>query len=87
MSTVSPKAICFLSGRVADIGAQMLEAPVSGSLLAAESRTLILYVGGNAEMLERVRPIFEQISQKIIRVGGNGQAIAMKIAINLKLPF
>jgi 3-hydroxyisobutyrate dehydrogenase len=87
MSTVSPKASRSLSGRVADTGAQMLEAPVSGSLPAAESGTLFLYVGGNAETLEQVRPIFEQISQKIIHVGGNGQAIAVKIAINLNLPI
>jgi 3-hydroxyisobutyrate dehydrogenase-like beta-hydroxyacid dehydrogenase len=87
MSTVSPKAIRLLSDRVATTGAQMLESPVSGSLPAAESGTLILYVGGNAETLERVRPIFEQISQKIIHVGASGQAIAMKIAINLNLPI
>jgi 3-hydroxyisobutyrate dehydrogenase-like beta-hydroxyacid dehydrogenase len=47
---------------------------------------LIIYAGGSADVLERVRPIFEQISQKIIHVGGNGQAIAIKIAINLNLP-
>jgi 3-hydroxyisobutyrate dehydrogenase-like beta-hydroxyacid dehydrogenase len=87
MSTVSPKAIRLLSERVAAVGARMLEAPVSGSLPAAESGTLILYVGGDAETLEQVRPILEQISQKIIHVGGNGQAIAMKIAINLNLPI
>jgi 3-hydroxyisobutyrate dehydrogenase-like beta-hydroxyacid dehydrogenase len=86
MSTVSPKLIRALAGRAADTGAQMLEAPVSGSLPAAESGTLILYVGGNAEALEKARPIFEQISQKIIHVGDNGQAIAIKVAINLNLP-
>jgi len=86
MSTVSPKAIRLLSGRVADIGAKMLEAPVSGSLPAAEGGTLILYVGGEADALEQARPVFEQISQKIIHVGGNGQAIAVKIAINLNMP-
>jgi 3-hydroxyisobutyrate dehydrogenase-like beta-hydroxyacid dehydrogenase len=87
MSTVSPKATRLLSNHVATAGAQMLDAPVSGSLPAAESGTLILYVGGNAETLERVRPVFEQISQKIIHVGANGQAIAMKVAINLILPI
>lgn len=86
MSTVSPSAIRLLAERVAAAGARMLEAPVSGSLPAAESGTLILYVGGAAETLEQVRPILEQISQKIIHVGGNGQATAMKIAINLNLP-
>jgi 3-hydroxyisobutyrate dehydrogenase-like beta-hydroxyacid dehydrogenase len=86
MSTVSPKVIRRLSERVAATGAHLLEAPVSGSLPAAESGTLVLYVGGDAETLERVRPILEQIGQKIIHVGGNGQAIAVKIAINLNLP-
>ena len=86
MSTVSAMLIRDLAERVNDTGAQMLEAPVSGSLPAAEGGTLILYVGGNAEALEQVRPVFEQISQKIIHVGGNGQAIAVKIAINLNLP-
>lgn len=87
MSTVSPKAIRRLSQRVAATGARMLESPVSGSLPAAESGTLVLYVGGEAETLEQVRPILEQISQKIIHVGANGQAIAMKVAINLNLPI
>ncbi len=86
MSTVSPKAIRRLSERVTAAGARMLETPVSGSLPAAESGTLILFVGGDAETLEQVRPVLEQISQKIIHVGGNGQAIATKIAINLNLP-
>jgi 3-hydroxyisobutyrate dehydrogenase-like beta-hydroxyacid dehydrogenase len=86
MSTVSPRLIRDLAGRVAAAGAQMLEAPVSGSVPAAESGTLIIYVGGEADVLEKVRPIFEQLGQKIIHVGTNGQAIATKIAINLNLP-
>ena len=86
MSTVSPRLTRQLAGRVAATGAQMLEAPVSGSLPAAESGTLIIYVGGSAEALEKARPILEQLSQKIIHVGENGQAIVTKIAINLNLP-
>ena len=85
MSTVSPSLIRDLSRRVAAAGADMLEAPVSGSIPAAESGTLIIYVGGNADTLEKVRPIFESLSQKIIYIGENGQAISMKIAINLNL--
>ena len=86
MSTVSPRLIRDLAGRVSAAGAHMLEAPVSGSLPAAESGTLILYVGGDADVLEKVRPVFESISQKIIHVGKNGQGIVTKIAINLNLP-
>lgn len=87
MSTVSPKLTRFLASRAADSGAEALDAPVSGSLPAAESGSLIIFVGGREETLEKVRPIFEQIGQKIIHVGGNGQAMAMKIAINLNLPI
>jgi len=85
MSTVSPRLIRDLAGRVAATGAQMLEAPVSGSIPAVESGTLIVYVGGEADALEKVRPIFESLSQKIIHVGENGQGVSMKIAINLNL--
>jgi len=86
MSTVSPRLIRELAGRVAATGAQMLEAPVSGSIPAAEAGTLILYVGGNPDALETARPVLEAIGQKIIHVGENGQAIVTKIAINLNLP-
>ena len=40
-----------------------------------------------AEVLEKVRPVFEQMSQKIIHVGGNGQAIAMKIYPLIQIMF
>ena len=86
MSTVNPRFTRELAGRVSATGADMLDAPVSGSIPAAESGTLIIYVGGKAEVLEKVRPVFESISQKIIHIGENGQAIATKIAINLNLP-
>jgi 3-hydroxyisobutyrate dehydrogenase-like beta-hydroxyacid dehydrogenase len=86
MSTVSPRLSRALAGRVAAAGAQMLEAPVSGSVPAAESGTLFMYVGGSAEALEKARPVLEQLSQKIIHIGENGQAVATKIAINMNLP-
>jgi 3-hydroxyisobutyrate dehydrogenase-like beta-hydroxyacid dehydrogenase len=86
MSTVSPRLSRDLARRVAATGAQMLEAPVSGSVSAVEAGTLVIYVGGSAEALEKVRPVFESLSQKIIHVGENGQAISTKIAINLNMP-
>jgi 3-hydroxyisobutyrate dehydrogenase-like beta-hydroxyacid dehydrogenase len=86
MSTVSPALTRELARRVSATGADMLDAPVSGSIPAAESGTLIIYVGGKAETLETVRPVFEAIGQKTIHVGENGQAVATKIAINLNLP-
>jgi 3-hydroxyisobutyrate dehydrogenase-like beta-hydroxyacid dehydrogenase len=85
MSTVSPQLTRDLSARVAALGAAMLEAPVSGSIPAVESGTLAIFVGGDAFTLEKVRPVFEKLGQKIIHVGDNGQAVSLKIAINLSL--
>ncbi len=85
MSTVSPRLIRELATKVTATGAQMLEAPVSGSIPAVESGTLIFFVGGQAETLEKVRPILETLGQKIVHVGANGQGVSMKIAINLNL--
>jgi len=87
MSTVSPRLTRDLARGVSATGADMLDAPVSGSVSAVEAGTLIIYAGGKADVLEKVRPVFESFSQKIIHVGGNGQAIATKIAINLSLPI
>lgn len=87
MSTVSPRLTRDLAGRVSAAGADMLDAPVSGSVSAVEAGTLIIFVGGKPEVLERVRPVFESLSQKIIPVGENGHGIATKIAINLSLPI
>jgi 3-hydroxyisobutyrate dehydrogenase-like beta-hydroxyacid dehydrogenase len=85
MSTVSPEVTRLIARRVTDSGAEMLDAPVSGSVSAVEAGSLIIYVGGKKEALEKVRPIFEQLSQKIIYVGESGQAVSMKIAINLNI--
>jgi 3-hydroxyisobutyrate dehydrogenase-like beta-hydroxyacid dehydrogenase len=85
MSTVSPRLIRDLAQRVAVTGAQMLDAPVSGSVSAVEAGTLVIYVGGATEALERVMPVLQTLGQKIIHVGSNGQGISTKIAINLSI--
>ena len=85
-STVSPNLIREIAGRVAATGAQMLDAPVSGSIPAAEGGTLIFFVGGDAAAVERVRTVLEQLGQKIVHVGASGHGISMKVAINLNLP-
>ena len=85
MSTVSPSLIRDLAARVAARGAHMLEAPVSGSVSAVEGGTLAFFVGGDAAVLAQVRPVFEQLGQKIIHMGDSGQGISTKIGINLGL--
>jgi 3-hydroxyisobutyrate dehydrogenase-like beta-hydroxyacid dehydrogenase len=85
MSTVSPAASRALAAAVAKAGARMLDAPVSGSLLTLEQGKLSIMVGGDRDAFERVRPILLDIGPRATYMGGNGQAVTMKIAINLSL--
>src|SRR5579859_2068962 len=85
MSTVSPAASRHLAEQVAAKGAQMLDSPVSGSIITLEQGNLSLMVGGDQATFEQVKPILLDIGPKVTHVGGNGQAALMKIAINLNL--
>ena len=85
MSTVSPAASRELAERVAELGAAMLDCPVSGSVITLEQGKLSLMVGGDRAVFERVEPILQAIGPKSTYVGGNGLAVTMKIATNLSL--
>jgi 3-hydroxyisobutyrate dehydrogenase-like beta-hydroxyacid dehydrogenase len=85
MSTVSPAESRELAGRVAERGASMVDAPVSGSVATLEDGRLAIMVGGAAEDVERVLPVLRDIGPKVTHVGGNGQAALVKIASNLNL--
>jgi len=85
MSTASPANSRALAARVADAGAAMLDAPVSGSVITLEQGKLSVMVGGDAGVFERVRAVLEAIGPKVIHVGPNGAAVTMKIASNLSL--
>ncbi|HEY7122658.1 MAG TPA: NAD(P)-dependent oxidoreductase [Ktedonobacterales bacterium] len=86
MSTVSPAFSRSLAERVAAVGALMLDVPVSGSVITLEQGNLSLMIGGDPHAFERVKPILLDIGPKLNYVGGNGQAVLMKIATNLSLP-
>jgi len=85
MSTASPANTRALAEQVAAIGAQMLDAPVSGSVITLEEGKLSIMVGGDAEAFERVKPVLEAIGPRVFHLGPNGTAVTMKIAINLSL--
>lgn len=85
MSTVSPAASREVARRVAARGAQMLDAPVSGSVTTLDEGKLSFMVGGDRRVLEKARPILEAIGPKVTHVGANGLAASMKIATNLSL--
>ena len=85
MSTASPANTRALAAQVAGTGAQMLDAPVSGTAIIVDQGKASLMVGGDEGTFERVRPILEAIGPKVFHVGPNGAAVTMKIAINLSL--
>jgi 3-hydroxyisobutyrate dehydrogenase-like beta-hydroxyacid dehydrogenase len=85
MTTGTPEASRALAERVAELGAQMLDAPVSGSVSTLEEGRLSVMVGGEEDAFAVVEPILLDVGRKVIHIGSNGQALLMKIAINLSL--
>jgi 3-hydroxyisobutyrate dehydrogenase-like beta-hydroxyacid dehydrogenase len=85
MSTASPDNSRAIAARVAELGAHMLDAPVSGSVITLEQGKLAVMVGGDEEVFARVRPVLEAIGPKVFHVGPNGSAVTIKIASNLQL--
>ena len=85
MSTVSPATSLALADKVRARGADMVDAPVSGSVITLQEGKLSVMVGGSHEAFVRVKPLLLDIGPKVTHVGGNGVALAMKIAVNLSL--
>jgi 3-hydroxyisobutyrate dehydrogenase-like beta-hydroxyacid dehydrogenase len=85
MSTVSPDASRALAKQVAERGASMLDAPVSGSVVTLEQGNLSIMAAGEPDAFERVKPYLLDIGPKVNYVGSNGLAVTMKIATNLSL--
>ena len=85
MTTTAPAVSRELAERVRETGADMVDAPVSGSVSTLEEGRLSIMIGGNEETFRRVEPILLDIGPKVTRVGDNGQALLLKIAINLSL--
>jgi 3-hydroxyisobutyrate dehydrogenase-like beta-hydroxyacid dehydrogenase len=85
MSTVSPEVSRALAARIREKGADMIDAPVSGSVITLQQGKLSVMVGGRKETFERLKPLLLEIGPKVTHVGDNGVALAMKIAVNLSL--
>ncbi|MFC0431018.1 NAD(P)-dependent oxidoreductase [Kutzneria buriramensis] len=85
MSTVSPQVSRELAARVRAAGATMIDAPVSGSVPAAESGTLAIMVGGPEPAFRAAEPLLRRLGGAVTHVGGNGQGLLLKLAINISL--
>src|SRR5438128_1644815 len=76
------EAVRAIAAEVASRGADLLDAPVSGSPVTLEAGQLSFMIGGDPATLERVRPYLAAIGPTLTHVGAVGLAKAMKIAIN-----
>jgi 3-hydroxyisobutyrate dehydrogenase len=84
-SSVAPQTAQRFAADLAGTGAEVLDAPVSGSRPAADAGTLTLMVGGDWSVLERVRPLLATYSAHIFHAGGLGTGEALKLANNVML--
>src|SRR5450631_3646795 len=85
MSTVSPEFSRSVAAKVRAKGADMVDAPVSGSVITLQEGKLSVMVGGRKETFDRVAPLLHDVGPKVTYVGDSGLALVMKIASNLSL--
>jgi len=82
---VSPEYSRVVAAKVRAKGCDMVDAPVSGSVITLQEGKLSVMVGGSRETFEKLKPILLEIGPKVTLVGDNGLALVMKIATNLSL--
>jgi 3-hydroxyisobutyrate dehydrogenase-like beta-hydroxyacid dehydrogenase len=85
ISTLSPDVSRAMAAKVREKGADMIDAPVSGSVITLQQGKLSVMVGGRKETFEHLKPMLMDIGPKVTHVGDNGVALSMKIAVNLQL--
>ncbi|MDQ6655939.1 MAG: NAD(P)-dependent oxidoreductase [Verrucomicrobiota bacterium] len=81
--TVAPETMRAAADLVQRRGAQFLDAPFTGSKLAAEKGELVYYIGGDDGAFQRARPVLQASSKEIIEIGEIGQATTIKLATNM----
>ena len=86
-STISPSASVQFAGKIRECGGDLLDAPMTGSKVAAESGSLTFMVGGNESTIARVNPLFHAMGKTVIHMGDNGKGLAAKLAQNLQICF
>jgi 3-hydroxyisobutyrate dehydrogenase len=82
LSTIGPEAARAEARRLAEKGIRYVEAPVSGSLSAAEDGTLVILAGGEPKDLDDVRPYLLLLGREVRHVGPVGHGNAAKLVLN-----
>jgi 3-hydroxyisobutyrate dehydrogenase-like beta-hydroxyacid dehydrogenase len=85
MGTIAPDVTRFVSAEFAKRGLTMLDAPLSGSPVTVQQGNASLMIGGDKAAFERVEPVLRAIGPKVTYIGASGQAVTMKLAVNLLL--
>jgi len=80
MSSIAPIATKEFAKRIAELGCDYLDAPVSGGEVGAKGATLTIMVGGAETAFARVKPYFELMGKNITLVGGVGDGQTCKVA-------
>jgi 3-hydroxyisobutyrate dehydrogenase-like beta-hydroxyacid dehydrogenase len=85
MSTIEPEESRAIAAAFAEAGSVMLDGPLSGSPVTVKQGNVSVMIGGDEAAFERAKPVLLAIGPKVTRIGGNGLACQMKIAVNLLL--
>jgi 3-hydroxyisobutyrate dehydrogenase-like beta-hydroxyacid dehydrogenase len=82
MGPIAPDITRAVAAEFAKKGAQMLDAPLSGSPVTVKQGNASLMIGGDKTTFEQIQPVLLAIGPKVTYIGGNGQAATMKLAVN-----
>lgn len=85
MSTIEPDASREVAAEFKKRGSIMLDGPLSGSPVTVVQGNASIMIGGDEAAYEKIKPVLLAIGPKVTRIGGNGLACQMKIAVNLLL--
>jgi 2-hydroxy-3-oxopropionate reductase len=80
MSSISPIETKRFAARINELGADYLDAPVSGGQVGAQNAALTIMVGGSPAVFERVKPLFELMGKNVTLIGENGDGQTCKAA-------
>ena len=84
-STISPSATLRFAKRVRTRGVHYVDAPMTGSKIAAEGGSLIFMVGGDEPVLATLAPLFQAMGKQVFHMGDTGKGQATKLAMNLQI--
>ncbi len=84
-STVPPAKTKDMAGRMAKLGIQWMDVPISGAANQAREGNMVFMAGGRKATFNKIKPILDQIGKKTVYVGKNGAGARLKLVVNQTL--